>query len=116
MTDIILVYITAASMEDARTIAKALVAERLAACANLYDNMHSLYWWEGAVQEDAEVALIAKTTTDLADALIKKVKQLHPYDCPCIVTLPVTSGNPDFLNWIRSETKSEGGDLGSQTQ
>ena len=105
MSDIQFVYITAGDMEEARAIGKALIEERLAACVNLLENMQSMYWWEGRVQEDQEVILIAKTTKVQVPLLTEKVKALHSYDCPCIVTLPVESGNVDFLEWIREETK-----------
>lgn len=104
MTNIKLIYMTTGSVEEARTIGKALVESRLAACINIMDNMNSLYWWEGEVQDDKEVVMIAKTIARHVPELIEKVKSLHSYDCPCIVTLPVDYGNNDFLNWIERET------------
>jgi len=100
-----LIYITAGSMEEARTIAKELVSNRLAACANIIDNMNSLYWWNGEVQDEREVILIAKTVESLVPELIDTVKSMHSYECPCIVSLPIMDGNPDFLEWIAQETR-----------
>jgi periplasmic divalent cation tolerance protein len=100
-----LIYITAGSMDEARTIAKGLVSNRLAACANIIDNMNSLYWWNGEVQDDREVILIAKTVESLVPELIDKVKSMHSYECPCIVSLPIIDGNPAFLEWIAKETR-----------
>jgi len=100
-----LIYMTAGSFEEAKTIGKALVDERLAACVNIIDHMRSLYWWEGAVQEDLEVVMIAKTTEALVEALVAKVKSLHSYSVPCIVSIPISGGNPDFLSWIVSVTR-----------
>lgn len=100
-----LIYMTAGSFEEAKTIGKALVDERLAACVNIIDHMRSLYWWEGAVQEDLEVVMIAKTTEALVEALVEKVKSLHSYSVPCIVSIPISGGNPDFLSWIVSVTR-----------
>ena len=77
-----LIYITAGSMDEARAIAKGLVSNRLAACANIIDNMNSLYWWNGEVQDDREVILIAKTVESLVPELIDKVKSMHSYECP----------------------------------
>ncbi len=94
------VYMTAGSDDEAKTIAGALVASKLAACVNILDGMRSVYVWEGAVQEDTEWVLIAKTTEAQVPALIEKVKEVHSYDCPCIVSLPVADGNPAFLDWI----------------
>jgi len=103
-----MVYITASSPEEAERIGRALVQERLAACVNLLEGMRSLYWWEGAVQEGREVVLIAKTTEARAPALIARVKALHSYTCPCVVTLPLLEGNPDFMEWIVQETRDRG--------
>jgi periplasmic divalent cation tolerance protein len=99
-----LIYITAGSRDEARTVGRALVEARLAACANILGPITSAYWWDGAVQEDDEVSLIVKTQDHLIDAVVAKVKQVHSYDCPCIVALPITGGNPDFLDWIAKET------------
>jgi len=101
--DIRLVYMTAGNKDEARTIGRELVASRLAACVNIIDNMRSIYWWEGEIQEDTEVIFIAKTTESGLPALIEKVKALHSYDCPCIVSLPISGGNPDFLKWVAGE-------------
>ena len=98
-----LVYMTAGSMEEARTIGRELVASRLAACVNVLDGMTSFYRWEGDIQEDKEVVLIAKTVNVKVPELIKKVKSLHSYDCPCITAIPIVTGNRDFLNWIGAE-------------
>jgi len=96
---------TAGSKDEARKIAKELVISRLAACVNILDNMNSFYMWQGKVQDDTEIVMIAKTTEDRVPALIEKVKSLHSYDCPCIVSIPVSGGNQAFLDWIAEETK-----------
>jgi periplasmic divalent cation tolerance protein len=100
-----LVYITCKDKKQARTIGRALVEERLAACANIIDKMNSLYWWEGAVQDDSETVLIVKTRRTLVPALARRVKQLHSYTVPCVVTTPIVGGNADFLAWIGRETR-----------
>ena len=99
------IYVTASGSEEARRIGRALVEARLAACANVIDRVTSVYWWRGEVQEDDEAVLIAKTREDLVDDLTAKVKELHSYECPWVVALPVTGGNADFLDWIESETR-----------
>lgn len=99
-----LIYITAPSHDEAMTLAETLVGERLAACANVLGPMTSVYWWDGKLNRDAEVALVLKTRADLVEALTARVKQVHPYECPCVVALPITGGNPAFLNWINAET------------
>jgi len=99
-----LIYITAESAHEARKIARELVNSGLAACANIIENMNSIYRWQGKVEEAEEVIIIAKTKTSLVKELTEKVKSMHSYECPCIVSLAITEGNPDFLKWIDEET------------
>ncbi|CAB5130358.1 Periplasmic divalent cation tolerance protein CutA [Olavius algarvensis associated proteobacterium Delta 3] len=98
-----LVYMTAGTLEEAKTIGNLLIQAGLAACVNILSPMHSLYVWEGDLQEDTEVVVIAKTTAEQVPELIREVKNVHSYDCPCILTLPVDGGNPEFLQWIATE-------------
>ena len=100
-----LVYMTAGDMDEARAIGRDLVSGRLAACVNIIDNMNSIYRWEGEIQDDREVVIIAKTMETLVPDLIDRVKALHSYDCPCIVSLPIIDGNQAFLDWVAGETK-----------
>lgn len=100
----VLVYVTTSSHEEATMIGRTLVAERLAACANVLAEITSLFWWEGAVQEEPEVPVILKTRAELVDRVVERVKALHSYTCPCVVALPVAAGNPAFLDWIAGET------------
>jgi periplasmic divalent cation tolerance protein len=99
------IYITTGSMDEAKMIGKNLVTSRLAACVNIIDNMQSMYWWEGEIQDDREVILIAKTRESLVPELIEKVKSIHSYDCPCVVSLLISDGNKAFLKWIEDETR-----------
>ena len=99
------IYMTAGSKDEARKIGSELVNSKLAACVNILENMSSIYMWQGEVQNDREVVMIAKTTEACVPQLIEKVKSLHSYDCPCIVSLPVSGGNPAFLDWINEEVK-----------
>ncbi len=98
------VYITAADEEAAGRLARDLVERRLAACANILGPIRSIYWWEGAVQEERETALILKTRADLVPRLTERVREIHDYDCPCVVALPVEAGNAAFLGWVEEET------------
>ena len=100
-----IVYVTAASVDEARAIARDLVERKLAACANIFPSMTSVYRWEGAVQEEQETAIILKTRAEKIDALSARVKEIHSYDCPCVVALPVDGGNQEFLSWILRETE-----------
>lgn len=99
------IYITAGSMAEARSIGEQLVSNRLAACVNIIDNMNAIYWWEGEIEHEKEVIIIAKTKASLVSNLIEMVKSIHSYSCPCIVSLPIINGNKAFLDWIVSETK-----------
>lgn len=100
-----MIYVTAGSHDEALSIGTTLVEERLAACANVLGDITSVYWWQGAMQEETEVALVLKTRTDLVERVTSRVKELHDYSCPCVVALPITGGNPDFLAWIAAETR-----------
>jgi periplasmic divalent cation tolerance protein len=97
-------YVTARDADEARLIARTVVGERLAACANLLGGIESVYWWQGKVCEDREVALIMKTSAERKSELIERIMELHTYECPCIVCLPIADGNRDFLEWIAAET------------
>ena len=99
-----LVYITTKDEEEAREIGKVLVGERLAACANIHP-IKSIYRWDRKIEEADEVALLVKTRTHLIDMVISRVREVHSYEVPCIVSLPVEKGNPDFLKWIDRSTK-----------
>jgi periplasmic divalent cation tolerance protein len=103
MTRIQFVYITTGDKAEARRIGMALVESRLAACVNIVDQMRSLYWWEGQIQEDQETILMAKTTENNVPALKEKVNAMHSYECPCIVCMPVTDGNEPYMAWIREQ-------------
>jgi periplasmic divalent cation tolerance protein len=100
------IYMTVGSKQEARKIGKELVTTRLAACVNILGHMNSFYRWEGKIQDDTEVVMIAKTTEERVPELIKKVKSLHSYDCPCIVSLPVAGGHQPFLEWIAGEVRT----------
>jgi periplasmic divalent cation tolerance protein len=97
-------YVTCVDEAQAERIARAVVGERLAACANLIPGMRSLYWWKGTLDESREVVLILKTRPALVPALTHRVKSLHSYTVPCVCVLPVVDGNPDYLRWLVAET------------
>ena len=82
-----------------------MVKARLAACANIVPAIHPIFWWDGEVQEGEESLLLLKTPETLVEALTAAVKDLHSYDCPCVVALPIAGGNAGFLDWIAAETR-----------
>ena len=104
MTDYILVIITASSVEEAKTISDTLLNKRLAACTNQLSDVKSLYWWENSIQSSDEVMLLAKSRATQFDEIVLAVKEVHSYDIPEVLAIPILSGNPEYLNWIFEET------------
>ena len=102
-----IIYITTGSKEEARSIGRLLVEQRLAACVNIIDGMESIYRWEGKIEESAEAILIAKTHYSKVKALTEKVKSLHSYKCPCVISIPLSEeeGNADYIKWLIRESK-----------
>jgi periplasmic divalent cation tolerance protein len=100
----IVVLITASSEDEAAKIAKTLVGARLAGCVNIIKDIRSIYAWEGKVEDESEVLMIAKTQKALFNNLIKKVKELHSYTVPEIIALPIIDGSEDYLKWLREVT------------
>ncbi|TGM53320.1 divalent-cation tolerance protein CutA [Leptospira adleri] len=98
-----LVYITAKNEKEALKIGKTLVEERLAACANVLPKMKSIYHWEKKLLVDNEAVLIVKTKSELMTELTLRVKSLHSYSVPCVVSLPLLEGNKDYFNWMLGE-------------
>jgi len=97
-------YVTAPSREQALAIGRTVVEERLAACANVIDGGASVYWWQGMLEEASEAVLILKTRVELIERLTARIEDLHPYECPCVVALPIAAGNRGYIDWIAAET------------
>ena len=105
MENTALVYMTFPTKADAIAVGRELVGHKLAACVNILDQMNSIYHWDGELQYDTEVVMIAKTLASRVPELTEIVKANHSAECPCIITIPVTGGNPDFLAWIAGEVQ-----------
>jgi len=97
------VLLTAPDSEVAARLARVLVGEGLAACVNVVPGVRSIYRWQGELHDDAEVLLVAKTCADRAEALGARVRELHPYELPELVRLPVAGGSHAYLDWVRGE-------------
>jgi len=97
-------FCTTKDEEEARKIARPVVEERLAACVNIIKGVVSIFTWKGAVDEAEECLLIIKTRAELIQPLIQRIKSLHSYDVPEIIALPITDGNPAYLDWIDDVT------------
>jgi periplasmic divalent cation tolerance protein len=98
------IYITAKDESEARKIAQALVSEKLAACVN-YFPIKSVYRWNEKIEEAGETALIAKTRAELVERVIRRVKELHSYQVPCVESWAIENGNPEYLEWIKESTE-----------
>ena len=98
-----LVLSTASSPEEATRLCRALVEERLAACANLIPGMQSIYRWQGAVEEANETLILLKTTTANIGALENRLRELHNYEVPEFLVLDVDSGSHAYLDWLRQQ-------------
>ncbi|EKO13306.1 divalent-cation tolerance protein CutA [Leptospira kirschneri] len=98
-----LVYVTTSNEKEALKIGKTLVEERLAACANIIPKMKSIYHWDDELIEEDEAILILKSKSELMTEVILRVKSLHSYSVPCVVSLPLLEGNKDYFSWIYSE-------------
>ena len=98
------VYTTIDNIQDARKIAKTLVEEQLVACVNIMPNIESIYRWKGKVEEDNEFILIAKTVDSNVEKTIRRIKELHSYELPDIIVLPIIGGLKDYLDYIVNET------------
>ena len=99
----VLVYVTAANAEEARSLARKAVEQRLAACANVYPQIHSFYWWQGELVEDQEAVVVFKTAAEQFPSLMGAVRRWHRYQVPAILALPVRDGLPEYLDWLRTE-------------
>jgi periplasmic divalent cation tolerance protein len=102
-----LVLTTAGSDEQAVTIARALVDRRLAACVNIVSAVCSIYRWEGKIEEEEEKLLIVKTSRRLFPQVQQAIRELHSYDLPEVLAIPIVTGDPDYLNWL-GESLSDG--------
>ena len=107
---IFMVEITAPSQAEAERLARALVEERLASCANLLGGMRSIYRWKGRVHEGKETLLLVKTVEAALPALVERVRSLHSYECPCVAAFPISGGNLDYLAWVAAECRPHGRD------
>lgn len=95
-----IVFVTAKDIEEANKIAKALLEQKLAACVNIADNIKSLFWWEGKIDEANEVLMIIKSKKNLFKKLMETVKLNHSYTVPEIIAMNIEDGNSDYLDWI----------------
>lgn len=101
------VYVTTKNREEAIKIGTTMVEEKFAACANILYGMESIYRWKGNVETAKECVLVLKTSYNNVGKLTRRIKELHSYDVPCVISLNIAEqeGNPDYLNWIRDSVR-----------
>jgi periplasmic divalent cation tolerance protein len=104
-TKYIMIFVTAASLEEANEISLTLVEEKFVACASTVGNVGSLYWWNGQIENADEQLIVFKTLASHLDAVIARVKSLHSYEVPEIIALPIYGGNPEYLKWIEESVR-----------
>ena len=100
----IVLYATFGSLEEARTIGRALVKARLAACVNIFPEIQAIFEWQDKLEEAKEAAMFIKTRSSLEAQVIERVKELHSYDVPALVVLEFSGGNADYFAWITEQT------------
>jgi len=105
LEETVVVFVTASSVEEGEKIARGLLEKRLAACVNVVSPVKSFYWWRGKIEEAGEVLLIIKTRRRHLNSLMASVVELHSYEVPEIVSLPILDGSPEYLKWVLAETE-----------
>lgn len=105
MTEAVVVLITTGSADEGTHVGDTLVNEHLAACVNMITGVRSCFFWEGRSQTSTECLLVCKTTRDALEPLIARVKELHSYTVPEVIALPVVSGLPAYLDWMRESVR-----------
>jgi len=101
----LVIFITVGSHDDAVKLARALIKEKMAACANIVGGVDSIFWWEGKVEEAKEHLLIVKSVDYMLDGITKRVKELHSYANPEIIAVKVAGGSGDYLDWVASNVQ-----------
>jgi periplasmic divalent cation tolerance protein len=102
--EFVVVLVTVGSRSEGEKVARQLVGDGLAACVNIVGPIRSVYVWEGEVAEDDEHLLIIKSRDELLAALEARVRELHSYEVPEVVALPITGGSVPYLEWLRAAT------------
>ncbi|TQN44381.1 periplasmic divalent cation tolerance protein [Blastococcus colisei] len=100
------VVVTAADAAWLAGFTRTLVEERLAACGHLLDAIRSVYRWQGKVEDEPEARVALHTRLSLVPAITARAVELHPYEVPCVIAMPLLAGNPAYLRWITEETRS----------
>ncbi len=100
------IILTTTSPADAPQLARALLEERVIACCNVLPSVSSMYWWKGEIATDTEALLVLKTAAEQVDAAVRRIAELHPYEVPEIVVIPVESAFEPYVNWVRESCRA----------
>jgi periplasmic divalent cation tolerance protein len=100
MTGVVFLYVTHPDAAGAETLGRSLVEAEVAACVNVFAGMRTVYRWQGRIEEGVEAVMIVKTRADLEPAARAAIIDAHPYECPCVVTLPIAGGHAAYLDWL----------------
>lgn len=103
----VVIFITAGTGEEARTVGQALIEHRAAACVNIVPNITSMFWWQEVLETDQEHLLIVKTRASKVKEIVRLVKEVHSYEVPEVIAMPVIDGNREYLEWIGEEVEHE---------
>jgi periplasmic divalent cation tolerance protein len=106
----IVVITTTSNKEEAVKIVHSLLKERLIACANIVGPVSSLFWWEGKIDEEKEFLVFMKSHKSLFERLSERIREIHGYEVPEIIALPIIKGSPPYLDWLKVSLQLVGGD------
>jgi len=106
----VVVFMTTSNKEEAVKIVRILLKERLIACANILDPVSSLFWWQGKIDEEKEFLVFMKSRKNLFERLSERVMEIHSYEVPEIIALPIIEGSPPYLDWLKASLQPVGGD------
>ncbi|MCW4034821.1 MAG: divalent-cation tolerance protein CutA [Candidatus Bathyarchaeota archaeon] len=102
----VIVLMTASNKQEAVSIVRTLLEEKLIACANVFDSVTSLFWWQNKIDQENEALVLMKSKQSLFEKLSKRVKELHSYDVPEVLAIPVVDGSSDYLDWLKESLGS----------
>ncbi|OQX95925.1 cytochrome C biogenesis protein CcdA [candidate division KSB1 bacterium 4572_119] len=102
---VVLILVTTANKAEAEQISQSLVEKKLIACCNIVDSVESIFYWKNEICKESEVLMLLKTKKELFTLVEKEIKQLHSYENPEIVALPIICGSEEYLSWVKAETK-----------